>query len=213
MAREDLSGRRFGYWTVISFTRRNKTGMHYWLCRCDCGTERDVLSAQLRTGGSKSCGCLQKFRLAPKSKKHGMWKHPVYKVWMQMKSRCRDPKDPGYRLYGGRGIDVCERWNEFSAFWEDMGATWQRGLSIERVNNDLGYRPDNCRWATRYEQSRNMRRNHYIQTQWGRMTVMDAALKAGVPHRAVWWRIRAGWPEERLLEPPMGRWERRACQK
>jgi len=183
--------------------------MYYWVCRCECGTEREVLAAQLKSGGSKSCGCLQRFHLAPKSKRHGMWRHPVYRVWQQMKSRCRDPNNPGYHRYGGRGITVCKRWDDFVLFWEDMGPTWQRGLSIERVDNDLGYQPDNCRWATGYDQTRNMSRNRYIQTPWGRMTVRDAAAKAGVPHRTVHGRIKDGWPEERLLEPPMGRWERR----
>jgi hypothetical protein len=126
-----------------------------------------------------------------------------------MKSRCQVTANPGYRLYGERGIRVCERWQDFSLFWEDMGPTWQRGLSLERVNNDLGYQPDNCQWGTSYEQTRNMRRNHYIQTPWGRMIVVDAARKAGVSHKVVFWRIKVGWPEERLLEPPMGRWERR----
>lgn len=205
MAREDLSGRRFGYWMVISFARRNKTGMHYWLCRCDCGTEREVLSAQLRTGGSKSCGCLQKFRLAPKSKKHGMWKHPAYRVWIEMRNRCQNSSNAGYHLYGGRGITVCERWEDFALFWEDMGPTWQRGLSLERIDNDGDYGPHNCRWATPFEQNRNMRSNRYIQTPWGRMTAKDAALKSGIPAGTVYQRMWASCPEDRLLIPPRKR--------
>jgi hypothetical protein len=190
---------------VISFARRNKTGMHYWLCRCDCGIEREVLSAQLRTGGSKSCGCLQKFRMAPKSKKHGMWKHPAYRVWIEMRSRCQNSGNAGYHLYGGRGITVCERWEDFALFWEDMGPTWQRGLSLERIDNDGDYGPHNCRWATPFEQNRNMRSNRYIQTPWGRMTAKDAALKSGIPSGTVYQRMWAGCPEDRLLVPPRKR--------
>jgi hypothetical protein len=126
-----------------------------------------------------------------------------------MRRRCHSQSNAGYHLYGGRGITVCDRWNAFVPFWEDMGPTWQRGLSLERVNNDLGYQPDNCRWATNHEQTRNTRRNRHIQTPWGPMIVADAALKAGVSRKVVLWRIAAGWPEGRLLEPPMGRWERR----
>ena len=189
---EDLSGQRYGRWTVISFARKNKTGMPYWLCRCECGIERQVLAAQFRSGGSKSCGCLQRFHLEPKNKRHGMWKHPTYRVWIQMKSRCRDQGNAGYHLYGGRGIDVCDRWDDFSLFWQDMGAGWQRGLSLERIDNDRGYQPDNCRWATPYEQNRNMRSNRYIQTPWGRMTVTDAALKAGIPPNLVFGRLFVG---------------------
>lgn len=206
---EDLSGRGFGRWTVLEFARKNNTGMPYWRCRCECGTEREVLGAQLRTGGSRSCGCLQRFHLEPKSKRHGMWKHPTYRVWVQMKSRCSDANNPGFADYGGRGITICQRWGDFALFWKDMGSSWQQGLYLDRINNDKGYHPSNCRWTTMAEQARNTRRNRYIQTPWGRMIVADAARKAGIDKRNVHWRIRAGWPEDRLLEPPMGTWERR----
>ena len=210
----DITGHCYGRWTVLGFTRKNRTGMSYWRCRCECGTTKDVLAAQLRSGGSQSCGCLQRLGIiAPKSTRHGMSRHPTYRVWAEMLSRCRNPKNAGYVWYGGRGIKVCDRWADFALFWQDMGPAWRRGLSLERRLNNEGYGPKNCYWATDHQQTRNTRRNRYIETEWGRMIIADAAQKAGIDSRIIYGRMRAGWPEDRLTEPVMGRWERRKCQE
>jgi hypothetical protein len=208
----DLTGMRFERWTVLGLSRKNPTGMLYYKCRCDCGTEKDVLAAQLR-GGTKSCGCLQRLGIIePKSKRHGMWRHPAYKAWGSMRARCRNPADKGYADYGGRGISVCERWNDFALFWEDMGPRWAPGLSVDRVDVNGDYCPENCRWATNAMQARNTRRNRYIDTPWGTMVVADAAKKAGLHHGVVYNRLNAGWAVDDLLSPVMTRWERRALR-
>lgn len=118
-----------------------------------------------------------------------------------MRQRCSNPRSKNYPIYGGRGIKVCDRWMTFENFWADMGATWQPGRSIERINVDGHYESGNCRWATPREQANNRRTAHLIATPKGRMSVTDAAHRFGVSRRLIFSRIRQGWPEDHLLDP------------
>lgn len=129
-----------------------------------------------------------------------MSKHPKYSMWRRMISRCHCINDKDYHHYGNRSITVCKRWREsFSNFWEDMGSTYQNGLTLERIDNDGSYCKDNCKWATRKEQTRNSRRNIKIETTWGLITVADAADMVGVKRSTVYSRVKAGWPADKLL--------------
>lgn len=196
----DLTGRRFFRWTVTGLSHQVGK-MLYWHCVCDCGTKRAVFGADLKRGGSRSCSCLMREAAAERGTTHGMMRHPAYRSWVYMKGRCENPKTSGYHLYGGRGIKVCKRWSSFERFWADMGPAWREGLTLERINVNGGYKPSNCKWATRKEQAGNRRTARLIATPEGEMSVTKAAELFGLKRSAVFARISYGWPKELLLVP------------
>ena len=135
-----------------------------WFCQCDCGNIKKVLLSNLRAKhGTISCGCARRF--------HGKHKTPEYVAWVSMLQRCTNPQSPSFHHYGGRGITVCERWLKFENFLADIGPRPSPELSLQRINNDLGYFSENCKWATRKEQASNMR-NPWITS--------PEAMRAGV---------------------------------
>jgi hypothetical protein len=151
---ENVIGKNFGEWTVLSdaehYSFRGKK-LRMVSCHCSCGTVKEVRLSHLKGGRSKSCGC-------SRGESHGLQKHPIYSVWGAMKQRCANSNNPAYHNYGGRGINVCSRWeNSFQNFFDDMGSSWSGGLSLDRVDNDGGYSLKNCRWATPEEQAANKR--------------------------------------------------------
>lgn len=195
-ARIDLTGKTFGRWSVIRESHQVKS-MIYWLCRCECGTEKTVFGADLKRGMSNSCGCLMRELAASRCQSHGMHSHKAYRSWIELKARCYNEKKEGFKDYGGRGIKVCPSWHDFEGFWRDMGDTWQEGLSIDRIDTNGNYEKDNCKWSTPKEQGNNRRTNVMVKGPCGsRMTVTQASDAYGIDRRAVYARIRYGWPEE-----------------
>ncbi len=184
--RLDLTGHRYGKLTVIkSAGTRSLSGSDYtqWECLCDCGKMCIVRTSEMRKGGTRSCGCLV-YESAAKRRKHGQSHGPngrtaEYHIWGSMRSRCQRPQDKDFKHYGGRGICVCERWDQsFVAFFEDMGVRPSKTHSLDRINNDGNYEPGNCRWATRVEQANNKRSNRFVLFHGERMTKAEAARRA-----------------------------------
>jgi len=158
----DLSGRKFGRWTVLGRAPNSVAGQTRWFCRCDCGNKRMVQGGSLkRADGIGSCGCADIEATIARSTKHGHATNgisPTYHSWVGMKARCSDPGNKRYDRYGGRGIKVCKQWHTFAAFLADMGEK-PAGMSLDRINNDGPYSPKNCRWATPKEKARHRRKS------------------------------------------------------
>ncbi len=157
-SRIDISGKSFGRWTVLQFDC-SKRGEAYWICECNCGTVRSVNGYHLRSGRSTSCGCYSAELKSknPRGIKHGLKKsNPrLYRIWQCMLNRCRRKNGTDYKVYGGRGISVCEEWHEFPAFYEWARANgYSDDLTIDRINVDGNYEPSNCQWLTNAENSR-----------------------------------------------------------
>lgn len=206
----DLTGQRFGRLTVVKRGKNKSYRAVTWLCICDCGNETIVASIALRTGRTTSCGCYSREVNLKMKTKHGHAKRgnisPEFYTWTGMISRCTNPNEPEFKNYGERGINVCDRWlNSFENFLEDMGERPSKKHSIDRVDNDGDYEPDNCRWATIKEQSNNTRRNIYITIDGVTKTLTQWCRFYGVNPVTANWRIKNGWPSEKAVKEPGNR--------
>lgn len=194
-----LVGRRFFRLKVIEFAGRNKSKNYTWKCLCDCGKEVVVASSNLLTGNSKSCGCYDIETLVKRSKKHGLTKTRIYKIWVGIRKRCTNPKMKSYAEYGGRGIKVCDRWNDFENFYEDMKIGYSDELSLERKDPNGNYEPDNCKWATMKEQARNKRNTKRITLGDESRTASEWEEISGTGRCTIAWRLKNGWDTHRAI--------------
>lgn len=153
-----MIGYHIGRLTVISQAGRDRKRNILWRCACECGNETIAAGWRLRKGEPRSCGCLQRELVTAKNSTHRLCGTRLYNIWSNMLARCERDTHPQFSDYGGRGIHVCDDWKEFQKFHEwSIVNGYKDGLSIDRINNDSGYCPENCRWATALQQSRNKR--------------------------------------------------------
>ena len=199
----DLAGHIYGLWTAIERAGRRGNDAT-WHCRCRCGTEREVSGAHLVSGKSRSCGCTRTETQRAAVTTHGMEKTRIYKIWQQMKQRCSNPKAPNYAEYGGRGIRVCQEWEDsFESFFSDMGHPPSDDHTLDRRENDGHYTKLNCRWATRSEQQRNKRNSRSITFRGETKNVVEWAELYGLHYTTLAKRVfHLGWDIERALTTP-----------
>ena len=189
---DNLIGMVFGRWTVVSRSKnRSYNGNVKWLCRCQCGTEKEVAGDFLKRNKSTSCGCYQK------EKMHwiqlsGISHTPEYTTWMSMLSRCENPNDAAYKHYGGRGITICDEWHDINNFIADMGKK-PSGKSLDRIDVNSHYNKNNCRWATPKEQQNNRRNNIVLTINGISKTLSEWSKETGICHKTLDSRFRRGW--------------------
>lgn len=208
MVKFDLTGRRFGRLVVLHKTESTNKNSR-WLCECDCGKEISVSRVHLRNGHTISCGCFQREQAANNAKlhktRHGLSHTKLYKVWDGLRYRCYNPSCHAYDSYGGRGIEVCAEWRtNFEAFhgWA-LASGYRDGLSIDRIDNDGNYEPENCRWVTMKTQSRNRRSTIQLTVHGETRSVKEWAEIYGLPYGALQKRLRkpGADPFKALTEP------------
>jgi hypothetical protein len=153
----DLEGKRFGKLQVQKRVTPIGISPVKWLVLCDCGNSNIVATQNMTNGTTSSCGCLRRKITSEKFKTHGQHGSPAWQSWTSMKTRCNNPNSTQYELYGGRGIKVCERWEKFENFLEDMGER-PEGKTLDRIDVNKNYEPMNCKWSTKKEQSQNRRK-------------------------------------------------------
>lgn len=204
----ELVGQTFGRLIVLSFEGKNKENRPMWLCKCECGNEKVVLEKNLKNGGTKSCGCLV-VRNGKEKTKHNMTDTPTWKSWRAMMKRCYEPSASNFSTYGGKGISVESRWHIFQNFLEDMGER-KENMSIDRINTDLGYFKENCRWASNTTQNNNRGDYNTVLTLNGvSQTQAEWAKQLGIKDTALSERLRRGWSIEKALTTPVKEYKKK----
>jgi len=204
---KDLTSKRFGMLVVLCQAQSIKERTR-WVCRCDCGEEKVIYATHLVRGNTKSCGCNRGKSAGGKITKHGLSKTPEYSSWVHMMRRCYNPRDDRYQDYGGRGITVCERWHDPLQFYKDMGPR-KKHQSIDRIDVNCDYSPDNCRWASPKEQQNNRRCSRLISHAGESKTLSQWAQCLGVDVSTIATRLRRGWP---VCEALYGRGPSECCE-
>lgn len=213
--RQDLVGKQFGRLAVEKYagytTSKSGKRILLWECRCECGNVIVVRGNSLKTGSTKSCGCYRK-ELGMSSKVMTKQIHGdssknsrLYRIWLGIKTRCTNSKVPEYQNYGGRGIQVCSEWvNDYSVFREwAISSGYSNNLSIDRIDTDGNYEPDNCKWSTNKEQQNNKRTNRILRYDNKEMTLKQWSEVICIPNDTLWRRLESGWSVERTLTQPL----------
>ena len=204
---EIKQGDKFGKWTIIEEIAPkiiSKKPRRMFKCKCECGNIGEVQLLCLKNGHSTSCGCEQKKRASEANLKHNLSdKHPLYLTWKNMKNRCNNPNASEYSNYGERGISVCETWAANFLNFYNWAITngWSKGLSIDRIDTNGNYCPDNCRWATAKVQLNNTTKNHYIVYNGNKYTLSTLAEHLNIPYNILRYRIsNCKWDIEKLIK-------------
>lgn len=201
----DLTGKKFGRLTVVSRAENSKSGKSRWLCVCECGNECIVHGDSLKSGNTKSCGCIRREANHDRATTHGMSNTPLFAVWCAMVSRCKNPNNKSYKHYGARGINVCGEWLDSSKFIEwAIKNGYADGLTIERIDVNKGYEPSNCKWITRKEQARNKTNNVMIEIDGTSKCLPEWCEEYGMNYYTVYQRIKKlGWEPKKALTTPL----------
>lgn len=198
---QDLTGQKFGRLTVIKRVENTKNKDTLWLCKCDCGGETITRITNLKNGNTKSCGCLNKEHLLKSITKHGLHNEKLYNTWKCIRQRCNNKNNPSYKNYGGRGITICNEWNDFKNFYDwALNNGYKENLTIDRINNNKGYSPENCRWADKTTQSNNKRNNRNYTYNNETHTMGEWAKILNVNYWALRSRLDRGWDIKKALE-------------
>ena len=201
----ELVGKTFGRLTVIAknpILTASKNSQ--WDCVCVCGNRVVAIGSKLINGHTTSCGCFHLERMKEASVTHGLSRTPEYNSWLAMKQRCNNPQDAAYSRYGGRGILICERWeNSFENFIHDMGLRPSPNHSIERKDNNLGYCPSNCVWATAIEQANNRRSSCCYEYNGVTKTVAEWSREFNIKYHVLKKRLNRNWDFERAITEPI----------
>jgi len=196
-------GQRFGLWEVVGPGASRPPALHvYWKCRCACGTVRDHKATVLNRGRTVACGC----QIGPSTKaratKHGKADTQIHRAWSHMRSRCENSSDKDFKNYGGRGIKVCERWQDFASFYADMGERPSPRHSLGRIDNDGNYEPNNVRWETTVEQANNRRNTRLVTHNGETLSLSQWGRRIGVSSGALAERIARGMTPELAVTLP-----------
>lgn len=204
---KDLTGQKFNRLTAIKIVGQSKNRINLWLCKCDCGNEHITTTTGLLTGQCKSCGCLQKEKVSKLSYKHGLHKSKIYGIWQAIKRRCY--KDIGYKskYYKDKNIKVCDDWldkeNGFMNFYRwSMENGYKEGLTIDRIDNNGNYEPNNCRWVDMYVQNNNTSSNKYVTYNNETHTVAEWCRKLNLNYHRTICRLLSGWSVEKAFTTP-----------
>ena len=200
----DLTGLTFGRWTVLGRGSQKSNHVH-WVCKCSCikNTVREVSGSSLSSGASISCGCYKDEQTSTRHGRHFQSGTRLYNIWKGLSKRCFNKNNIGYALYGGRGISVCDQWRgNFENFraWS-VANGYRPNLSIDRIDSNGDYTPDNCRWATSKTQANNTRRNHFITLKGKTKLLHEWSEHIGITSSNVLSRIGRGLSEEEILKP------------
>lgn len=197
----DLTNQKFGSLLVIERRGSDEKGQALWLCRCDCGKEKVIRGHDLKQG-TKSCGCSRIKNCG--LYKHGLSSTKLHSTWRSIKDRCYNKKNKSYSFYGGRGIVMCEEWlNEFVSFYDWANANgYKENLTIDRIDPNGNYCPENCRWVDRIKQANNTRRNVYVTINGETKSLPDWCRALGVNQHSVRTRIYKGWDPVLALTTP-----------
>ncbi len=197
----NMVGRIFGRWKVLSEDPiRTRSGTVKYLCMCECGNMKSVSGSILRKGESTSCGCYNRDVI---TKEAPVYKERLHNVWNSMKQRCNNPRDKAYKNYGSRGIKVCESWSkDYLAFrkWA-LSSGYKQGLWLDRIDNEKGYCPENCRWTSPGLQARNKRTTVMVEIDGVSKCITDWSAYSGVPACTIARRMELGWTKDKLLCP------------
>lgn len=200
----DLTGKRFDRLIVKERRGTDNWKSSLWLCKCDCGNECLVTSHNLRTKHTKSCGCLQKEATVKSHTSHGHRHTRLYGIWNSMVARCHRKNSKAFPVYGGRGITVCDEWKSFADFLEwSLANGYNDGLSLDRINNEEGYCPGNCRWVTMETQANNKRSNVVVEYKGENHTLAEWSKILGIKYATLRKRVGEGWSVEEAFHTPL----------